>query len=233
MVVRRKYRSGGRVPAEPVPEATPEVRAPEPAMLDEASSALEQAIASVRRAVEVQREHAQRQVQPSVEQVIDGIAGLSDHKRRFLKEHPEFVTDNTQRQLLARNYEQALSEGHTDDTIELNQRVLSGVARDLQAMRQRELASADHQATEREARAAPPPAPRRSMPITPPIMRTEVPSASGQRPSSTRITLSPDEREIAQISYKHLPPEQRELAYAKAKSLMLKYKAAGVIQGDG
>lgn len=78
---------------------------------------------------------------------------------------------------------------------------------------------------------APTPAPRRSIPMSAPVSR-EAPMASGGRTSRADNTLSHDERQIAAVSFPHLPKAQAEYAYLQNRKLMREMKADGRIQGD-
>jgi hypothetical protein len=208
---------------------------------------------ATQRAEEIQRAQMHGHQRQSIEQHIDGIPDLSDHKRDFLKTHPEFVTDNFKMNLMRKAYADALAAGYVDDTRELNEAVLRGVAshvkymRDHQALQVAPLRSDEptrssppppqRQAVQPDAdlqELKPPPAPpiRRSIPVTAPVSR-EIPTASGQRQSSRQITLTPEEREVAHLSFRHLPADQAEAQYALNKARMLRLKAEGVIQGDG
>lgn len=66
------------------------------------------------------------------------------------------------------------------------------------------------------------------MPMSAPVSR-DVPSATGVRQSNT---LSQDEREIARVSFPHLPAAQAEYQYLLNKRRMHEWKADGRIQGD-
>lgn len=277
MATRRRYkqppgyRDGGRVlpvneavettgsdvkPSSPPPPAAPPSS---PAVAsDHSDDALQQAIAGVRRAEEINRAHAQTQqpaVSSTIEEFVDGIPGLSEFKKGFLKANPEFVTDATHQQLLRKNYQEALRGGVADDdTPEMSRAILDGVARDLEQMRQqgalrsellrsdeptRLVSTGDTQnaaATDLPPRTgktalSTPPTIRKSMPVTAPVSR-DVPTTNGQRYSSQQVHLNAEERQVAHISFRHLPPDQAEAAYAANKIRMLQMKADGVIQGD-
>lgn len=75
----------------------------------------------------------------------------------------------------------------------------------------------------------PQPAPQqRTMPMRAPVSR-EVPTASGQRAPSSRITLTPEERQIARISFTapDLTDAQKEYLYAQNKQRLAKMRANG------
>jgi hypothetical protein len=88
--------------------------------------------------------------------------------------------------------------------------------------------------SEEPAPAPSPPAPpqrRRSVPMSAPVSR-ESPMWSGQRRNDENNTLRADEREIAHVSFPHLPKSQAEYEYLKNKRLMIQRKASGEIQVD-
>jgi len=69
---------------------------------------------------------------------------------------------------------------------------------------------------------------RRSMPMSAPVSR-DVPTASGQRQTSTTMTLTEEERRIARTSYtaKDMTDAQKEYAYAKNKQKLHRMRANG------
>jgi hypothetical protein len=69
---------------------------------------------------------------------------------------------------------------------------------------------------------------RRSMPVSAPVSR-DVPTASGQRQSSSKITLSPDEVAIARSSFtaSDMTNAQKELLYAQNKRKLQTMRANG------
>jgi hypothetical protein len=94
-----------------------------------------------RRADEPQREHAQHRQPPSHDQQrqefaanIDGLP-VSEHKRAFLKAHPEMLTGPLNR-VMAHHCQLALHAGIADDTEAMDQAVLAGVHRDIEHHRQ-------------------------------------------------------------------------------------------------
>jgi hypothetical protein len=134
----------------------------------------------------------------------------------------------------------------------LDRYLIANVAREVEHKRQLALASeSEEQAVRKlddEAAAilrseappppvAPPPArrpsfaaPARGVPVSAPVSR-EVPMPSGQRRDENN-TLRRDEREIAHVSFPHLPAAQAEYEYLKNKRRMFAMKADGSIQGD-
>jgi hypothetical protein len=187
---------------------------------------------------------------------IDGMPDLTDHKRRFLKSHPSLLTEPYKRSM-AHAYHLALHAGVADDTAAMDHAILAGVSRDIEHHRAlSQLTSADARPTpqnaqmhhdvgqaaddlQREAEAhlaeyqpapsAPPPR-RKSIPMSAPVSR-DSPMVSGDRRQEN--TLRADERQIARVSFPHLPAAQAEYAYLQNKKRMIAMKADGRIQGDG
>lgn len=195
----------------------------------------------------------------AVDAHIDAMPGLSDHKRRFLKSHPSLLQAPFL-QLMQHAYMVARSANIPDDSAAMDAAVLSGIHRDLEHHRQLSaLTSAqarptpeNHQAHQDAAEAAadlqreaemhlgeyqpaptaPSPQPRpqrKGFPMAAPVFR-DSPSALGQRNESNH--LSRDEREIARVSFPHLPAARAEYEYLQNKRLMIQRKANGEIQGD-
>lgn len=256
MATRRKYKPkgfkhGGAVPiADVVPPPAVEITAPvAPATAPVAPPHAEddpvrRMLEATLRAEALQRQGAPQQApapQPSAPQHDNG---LSEHKRRFLEQHPE-VWEPFRHKAMTFYYNQALNAGIADDTPEMDQYILQGIERELQLQRDQARANAAAMAQVREAPplapapapAAPPPplmqtplmptAPKRSIPVAAPVSR-EVPTSTGRRPDPPgRITLSPDERDIAVKSRPDLPPHQAERLYAENKIRLGQLRASG------
>ena len=146
-----------------------------------------------------------------------------------------------------KKYAEALQSGFTDDTSELDNHLITATVREIEHRRQLALASEpvdvavqrleDESAAidreERPAPIAPPsprPAPRRSIPMSAPVSR-DAPSYNGRSQTNETNTLRADERQIAHVSFPHLPAAQAEYEYLKNKRLMIQRKASGEIQG--
>jgi hypothetical protein len=241
-MVRRKYRKpqgyrdGGAVPveniivAEPVSvhaQVPPEQLAPAaaapspPAPSDDGADALVRAAHAQARADELQRQAAQRR--PTVEEHIDRL-DLSDHKKRFLRQHPSMAVDPGEMQALTFHYQAALGRGIPDDTESMDAAILAGM------FRERERADQD-KAPPAEA---PPPAPSplasrksTSLPMSAPVSRAVPSYASGERRSTSK-TLSPAEVQIARASIIDRPDmpkltdAQKEYIYLQQRE---KYRA--------
>jgi hypothetical protein len=179
---------------------------------------------------------------------------LSDHKRGFLKQFP-IMLDREVTPIMARHYQAGLQAGLEDDSDKLDRYVLDHVARDIE--HQRQLTSpqarptpenqARHEDVEEHATAlqeeaeallddavaahqpAPPPAARRSVQYSAPVSRESPTMATGGRQSANN-TLSAEERQIAHVSFPHLPKTAAEYQYLQNRKLMREMKADGRIQ---
>lgn len=258
MATRRKYKraDGGRAddPADVSDMAAAPAAGPVEAISDLVEENLLAAqLAAAQRAEEMQRQHAQQQPQTqALEEYIDALPDLSDHKRAFLKRFPQMLEPSIS-PLMARHYHEGRQFGLEDDGEQLDNYVLIHVARDLEHQRQLAVAQAQAAAPEiaqalqepaataetLEAEAArlwaeqqaAIPAPRRSIPMAAPVSR-DIPMASGGRASHADNTLSRDEREIARVSFPHLPKAQAELAYLKNRRVMREMQADGRLPRD-
>jgi hypothetical protein len=218
-------------------------------------------VSPLQRALDAQSHAEELQRQPAraadVHAHIDRLP-ISGHKKAFLHANPALAQAPLSH-VMAHHYQLALHSGVPDDSELMNQAVLHGVQRDIEhhhalkaltsadarptpenhAMHQDVAESAAELAREAEAHlaeyqpepTAPPPAKRKSIPMSAPVSR-DVGSMSGQRIDSGN-TLRKDEREIARVSFPHLPAAQAEFAYLKNKKRMMAMKASGEIQGDG
>jgi hypothetical protein len=261
---RRKYkvqhfRDGGRVLADvPIADDAPGGEEgtlptlPPPAEPPADNNPLLHALAAQTRAEELQREAAQRPPPSSaIEQRLEKIPGLSDHKKNLLRQFPVIVDDPVVGQMFNRHYQAGLQSGLADDTPELDQYLIANVAREIEHRRQLALASesvdeavqklddeieANRRSEEPPAPAPPslPAAPRkRSVPMSAPVSReVPVPMASGQRRDENNY-LRAEEREIARVSFPHLSPSAAEYQYLLNKRKMIEMKRDGRIQGDG
>lgn len=221
---------------------------------------LQRALDAQTRAEEMQRQRAQQPLPSALEQHIQKIPNLSEHKRAFLRQFPVLLEDPITQQIFNRHYVEALqSGGFTDDTAALDNHLIAATAREI-AQRRQQLEPAHEPArtieeevrrlddeieanrrSEQPAPIAPPPAQRappsiqgRRVPMSAPVSR-DVHMTSGQRQSdSNSMTLTAEERDIAHRSYSapDMTDAQKEYEYAKAKRRMIQMKADGSIQGD-
>lgn len=227
--------------APPPPEASSATTPPPEA---EADGAVMSAVRAQLRAEGLQREaerirleqqqEAMRRAPPppiTIDEYVDQIPDLTEHKRGFLKAHPELL-DPTRSRFMGARYTEALRSGIPDDTEEMDSWLLAAVERDVEqhvarAAQQPIQPRSEAPGAERTIQpAAPPEPPRRpSMPITAPVSR-DVPVPSGQR-AQNGVTLSPAEREIAVLSYRDLPASEAEKLYAMQKLKLVRERQAG------
>src|SRR5262249_3658873 len=158
MVSRRKYKDGGRVPipadAMTPPPAPPEASAPA------ASAPPDDSI--VRLLQDQQAAEARAATPPTIEQQIDEIEGISDHKGAFLRKHPEFVAVPSMAPVLTRLHQQALARGIADDTDEMDQAIVDGCRIEHERLSQRERTAIPTLTPP----APPPPPPPRGPPVS-------------------------------------------------------------------
>lgn len=135
------YRDGGRVPlstatveSEQATGGVADVTAPQLPADDHIAQVLEDQL----RAEALHRQAAQQpQQQPmSVEQYVDSLPNLSDHKRSFLKSNPEML-NNDQREVMAQAYAEAMQAGFQDDTPELDRWLVETVRSEMGVRRAR------------------------------------------------------------------------------------------------
>jgi hypothetical protein len=175
------------------------------------------------RAEAIQAQAAAAPRPQTIDDVIAAIPGLTEHKRQFLKANPNLL-EPANVDTVRFHYRSALNAGVQDDTPEMNQAILAGIDRE----RQRAVSEA------RSIVEAGPPAPRRpSMPMSAPVSR-DVPSYSSGKPaSSTKMTLSPEEVQIARASIIDRPDmpkmtnAQKEWTYLQQKLRYQQAKADG------
>lgn len=250
----RGYRDGGAVVvADDVIAAPPEVAdaaASPPMTAPSNEDALRRALEATRHAEDLQREASGRD---PIEAYVDAIPDISDHKRAFLKANPQLLS-GPHSQAMGSHYRAALADGVPDDSQEMNDRVLIGVSREIEAQRRSrsdaieaaasfarsQSAAPTHEIEEPsiEIERAPPPEPaapavkKRNIPYG--VMGERyVPSVSGKRGGTTgnSMTLTAAEREIARNSFTapELTDNMRERMYAANKAKMLRMKAEGTL----
>ncbi|WP_426418478.1 hypothetical protein [Bradyrhizobium genosp. A] len=137
------YRDGGRVPipADTVESeqaalgSTDELRPGPPSAVED--DAVARALNGQLRAEELQRQAAQQSQQPmTVEQFVNQLPNLSDHKRAFLKSNPEMLNSD-QSKLMRQAYNEALQAGFQDDTPELDRYMVDAVRAEMDVRRAR------------------------------------------------------------------------------------------------
>jgi hypothetical protein len=194
-------------------------------------------LAEIQRAEQMHRELAEQQRHAN--------AGATPRQQKFIEQHPILMAPYVY-PIARQAYLEALAAGLQPDTDANENFVLEKTGEALRRQREAREAMpppndeyrrklADQ--LEREAAAqmdeqAPGSAPRqmaptsqRSMPVSAPVSRS-MPSVTG-RPVETRITLSPEERDVARRSYANMPPAEAERLYAEMKGLLIRRRAAG------
>jgi hypothetical protein len=150
--------------------------------------------------------------QPAPQDFEQRIAQMPEVAKGWLRKHPEFINDTAMNRKIgaAHNYlvdnkgVQAFSDAYFD--------------------------ALDTEFGFKAAPAAAPPAQpqRRSIPMSAPVSR-DAPTYNGQKPASTTMTLSEEERRIARSSYTapDMTDAQKEYAYAKNKQKLHRMRANG------
>jgi hypothetical protein len=274
MVVRRKYKSrvAPALAEEAVAAAPAPPVAPGPVTDGDGASPLQRALEAQQHAESLQQQHTHRQhiglpeppVSPAERQAIDayvdGVPNLTDHQKRFLKSHPTLLrepyTDLVQHAVMV-----ARHAGIADDTPQMDNAILAGVARDIEHHRHlSQLTSASarptpenaqmhhdvnrhaadlqaeaeqHLAEHQPAPSAPPlPPKRKSLPMSAPVSR-DYPSVTG-RPHESN-TLSPAERDIARNSFgdPNMSNHEKELLYLRNRNKYRQAKADGSYSSQG
>ncbi len=162
---------------------------------------------------------AAQQVPHDFESRLASIPGLPDNAKDWLRKHPEFVNDTASNNRIgaAHNYlvnvksVTAFSPAYFD------------------ALDQEFGFKTAAPAPSADPEPQPQPAPQqRTMPMRAPVSR-DVPTASGQRAPSSRITLTPEERQIARTSFTapDMTDAQKEYLYAQNKAKLAKQRANG------
>lgn len=138
----------------------------------------------------------------------DRIAQMPDTAKTWLRKHPEFINDTAMNNRI----------GAAHAYLTTNKGIEPFSAAYFDALDQ-----------EFGFKNAPEPQPqRRSMPVTAPVSR-EVPNSNGQKPSSSRVTLTEEERLIARTSFTatDMTNAQKEYLYAQNKQKLAQRRANG------
>lgn len=158
------------------------------------------------------------QMPASVEARIDGMPIASEAKV-WLRAHPEFVSDQAKvRQINA-----------VHDYLTQVKRVPQFSADYFDQLEtQLGVKAPPTVVTSANPTPAPQPQQRRSMPVTAPVSR-EVPTSSGERPATTGMTLTAEERFIARNSFSdpNMTNAQKEKLYAMNKAKLARERTAG------
>lgn len=138
----------------------------------------------------------------------DRIAQMPDTAKTWLRKHPEFINDPAMNNKI----------GAAHNYLTNNKGIAQFTSEYFDALD-----------SEFGFKAEPEPQPqRRSMPVSAPVSR-EAPLASGQRPSSSKVTLSEEERQIARTSFTNpdMTNAQKEYLYAQNKQKLSQRRANG------
>lgn len=191
----------------------PVVDPPPPPPIEE-SDPIKQALQAQLDAERLARENPPRN---PVDDIIDSLEGLSDHKRDFLRRNP-WAMEREMAAIVQRVHKTALDAGIPDDTPEMDTYLVSGVDRELTARIEK---SPPAKPLPPVMQPPPPAPPRRHVPVSAPVTR-EVMTSSGKplqaRPSS--VTLTAEERAIARNSFGYggLSNAEKERLYALNKA---------------
>ena len=159
--------------------------------------------------------------------VEENIAALNvpAEAKTWLRAHPELISDPAQRDALGAAHDYIVKRRH-----------IAQFSRDYFEALDTEFGFKGVQAQPTAAAAPaasaaqPQQQQRRSVPMAAPVSR-DVPTASGQRQTSSQITLSPEEREIARSSFSDptgkMTNADKERLYAMNKAKLIRERAAG------
>lgn len=156
----------------------------------------------------------QQSPQNPIERQISGMP-IPDNAKDWLRGHPDYLTDPRKNSKLQAAHWDALDDAGGESQMG-SQKYIDALEARL-GLRQAAPA-ADPQ---------PQPQPqRRSMPVSAPPSR-DVPTPSGQRATSSKITLTAEERSIARQSMSWLKPEEAEVEYARNKAKLARMRGNG------
>jgi hypothetical protein len=207
---------------EATPDAAVSVEVPDAAQYeeqipkhDEAALRLEQQLNALRQSEQLQRERQHMAaMQPSPEQVLQFWKhnGLDEPGERFLRTQPQHIlglTDFASRQ--------AIQQGHQPGSTAHTEAAKAIFHDNLERLLEPQVAAT---APAPQSTLLPLPEPPSVSHFSAPVSR-EVPTSTGQRPSSTRITLTKEEKDMARIA------GVSEVEYAKQKGRLIEEKNSG------
>lgn len=144
--------------------------------------------------------------------------GVPDNAKSWLRQHPEFIDDVSKNQELGSAHNYIVGRKKIEP---FSQAYFDALDTEFG------FKAAPAAAPQPEPQPQPQPQ-RRSIPMTAPVSR-DVPTASGQRQPSSKITLTAEERQIARTSFTapDMTNEQKELAYARNKQRLQQMRANG------
>lgn len=162
-------------------------------------------------------------VSNGIEQQIANMP-IPDNAKAWLRNHQDYLTDPRKNAKLGAAHWDALDDAGGESQM--------GSARYIESLETRlGLRQAAPPSPAPVSQPEPQPQPqRRSMPVSAPVSR-DVPTPSGERPSSTKITLTAEERAIAHNSFSDptgkMTNADKERLYALGKKRMLERKSNG------
>jgi hypothetical protein len=163
------------------------------------------------RKTEPEQKPAPAQAQPTPLDFEQRIAPMPDTAKTWLRKHPEFINDSK-----------------LNDKIGAVHQYLTS-AKGLEPFSTPYFEALDSEFGFKAAPAAAEPQPqRRSMPVSAPVSR-DVPTASGERQPSSKVTLTEEERRIARTSFtaSDMTNAQKEYLYAQNKRKLQTMRANG------
>ncbi len=151
--------------------------------------------------------------QPAPQDFEQRIAQMPEVAKVWLRKHPEFINDAAMNKKIGNAHHYVIDN------------------KGLQPFSEAYFDALDTEFGFKAAPAAAAPAAqpqRRSIPMSAPVSR-DAPTYSGQKPASTTMTLTEEERRIARTSYTALDmtDAQKEYAYAKNKQKLQRMRANG------
>ncbi len=160
-----------------------------------------------------QPKQAPRQDQDPVDA---GFPQLPDVARTWLKSHRDYVTDQRKNAKIQALHWDVVDEGHEAYSPAYFESLETHLG--LRQPKGKTMNDQGETVTKRT-----------SAPVSAPVTR-EAPSASTGKPSSTRVPLSPTEREAARYSMPGTPPAEAERIYAENKLKLAALKKDGHYQ---
>jgi hypothetical protein len=158
----------------------------------------------------------QQRAQLPLEERLALLPDLTEAKRQFIRAYPEMIDDPANGAL----HFQALDRGHADDSDSYFAFIEAG----LKAKNERPKPTAPMIEPK-------PPQPR--VVVAAPVSREAISITSGQ-PVTSKITLTPEQREAAKFSMPGIPAAEAERRYAANLIRLEQARRAGLLQnGDG
>jgi hypothetical protein len=211
--------------------------------MEAAQARVQQLEAEIAQQAQIAHQLQQAQQQPSDPvEIALARCGLPERAVQWLREHPDYVLNperNAQLQYLHHVAARESGEPFSDKYFERMEHHLGlspqpAPADEAPPMNNepmpRRISIPAFASEPRPEPPAPAPAPRLGPPVSAPPHREAVSLSNGRRPSSSRVVLSADQREIAWQARSDLPRDQAEEVYAQNLIRMQRLKASGAIQ---